>query len=95
MNKTMELTLIVPDGHKTTCTCDALRFTIPDGAKKQPGGSYGIHPGHTNALMAVAAGNVTATLGGQNVLRCQVGDGLAMVSGEAVTILTDHVQTGN
>lgn len=91
----MELTLIVPDGHKSTCTCDALRFTIPDGAKKQAGGSYGIHPGHTDALMAISAGLVVATLEKQTVLHCRVGDGLAMVTGESVTILTDHVQSEN
>lgn len=91
MEKTITLTLIVPDGQKTTCTCDALRFTIPDGQKKKNGGSIGIHPGHTNALMAVTAGKVTATLAGQTVLSCTTGDGLAMVSGDEVTILTDRV----
>lgn len=95
MEKTITLTLIVPDGQTTTCTCDALRFTIPDGCgkgkNKHSGGSIGIHPGHTDALMAVAAGEVRATLTGQPVLHCLVGDGLAMVSGTAVTILTDRI----
>ena len=93
MEKTITLTLIVPDGQTTTCTCDALRFTIPDGQgkNKHSGGSIGIHPGHTDALMAVAAGEVRATLTGQPILHCLVGDGLAMVSGTAVTILTDRI----
>lgn len=97
MEKTITLTLIVPDGQTTTCTCDALRFTIPDGygkgKNKHSGGSIGIHPGHTDALMAVAAGDVTAALAGQTVLRAAIGDGLAMVSADAVTILTDRITT--
>ncbi len=93
MEKTITLTLIVPDGQTTTCTCDALRFTIPDGQKQKCGGSIGIHPGHTDALMAVAAGDVTAALAGQTVLRAAIGDGLAMVSGDKVTILTDRITT--
>lgn len=93
MEKTITLTLIVPDGQTTTCTCDALQFTIPDGQGKNKhcGGSIGIHPGHTDALMAVAAGEVTAALAGQTVLRSAIGAGLAMVSGDAVTILTDRI----
>ena len=93
MEKTMLLTIVVPDGKKTAVRCDAVRFQIPDGVKNKPtGGSVGIHPGHMDALMSVDAGEVTASLAGKPVLHCSVDAGLAMVQKDAVTILTDRIR---
>jgi len=93
MEKTMLLTIVVPDGKETAVRCDAVRFSIPDGARnKHSGGSVGIHPGHMDALMSVDAGTVTAALAGKTVLHCSVDGGLAMVQKDAVTILTDRIR---
>ncbi|MBQ8400520.1 MAG: hypothetical protein IJX14_01185, partial [Clostridia bacterium] len=79
MEKTIWLTIVVPDGRETRVQCDSVRFLIPDGAKnKNAGGSIGIRPGHTDALMSVAAGEVTADRHGEVVLQCTVEAGLAM-----------------
>lgn len=92
MEMTILLTLIVPDGKKTCIRCDSVRFSVQDGVKnKNAGGSVGIRPGHTDALMAVDAGQVMAGSAGKTVLQCTVDAGLAMVDRETVTILTDRV----
>ena len=93
MEKTMLLSIVVPDGKETSVRCDAVRFQIPDGAKNKPtGGSVGIHPGHMDALISVAAGEVTASLAGKTVLHCTVDAGLAMVQKDAVNIMTARIR---
>jgi len=93
MEKTMMLSIVVPDGKETSIRCDAVRFQIPDGVKNKPtGGSVGIHPGHMDALMSVAAGEVTASLAGKTVLHCTVDAGLAMVQKDAVNIMTARIR---
>lgn len=93
MEKTMMLSIVVPDGKETSIRCDAVRFQIPDGAKNKPtGGSVGIHPGHMDALMSVDAGEVTASLAGKTVLHCTVDAGLAMVQKDAVNIMTARIR---
>ena len=88
--KTIELRLCVPDLEEVRIMCDSVRFSIPDGAGgKKSGGLVGIRRGHTDALMAVAEGTVFAFSGGRQIFSCAVGEGLAVVTGESVTILTD------
>ncbi|MBE6726174.1 MAG: hypothetical protein E7576_13450 [Ruminococcaceae bacterium] len=71
--------------------CESVRFSIPDGADgKKSGGLYGIRRGHADALMAVAPGKVTALSGGKTIFSCSVGEGLAVITGDGVTILTDR-----
>ncbi|MBQ8642309.1 MAG: hypothetical protein IJ480_08845 [Clostridia bacterium] len=91
MDGNLTLTIVTPDGQCAAVSCDSVRLTVPDGAKKNnPGGGVGIRRGHTDALMAVAAGSVKALLAGETVLDCTVSDGFASVSGgDTVVILTE------
>ena len=89
--RTITLILTAPDDGETRITCDSVRFTVPDGEKnKNAGGSVGIRPGHTDALMAVAPCTVRAFLNGKSVFSCPVGSGLAMVTPASVSILTEY-----
>ena len=92
--RTLTLILTAPDSGETKIDCDSVRFTVPDGEEeKNAGGSVGIRPGHTDALMAVAAGRVSASMNGGPVFSCVVGAGLAMVTPSSVSILTEHCET--
>ncbi len=89
--RTMTLTLTTPDASRTA-TVDAVTFTVPDGeGKTNRGGSVGIRPGHTAALMAVAEGEVVARLRGEEVLRARVDGGFATVDGARVTVFTNRI----
>lgn len=87
----MTLTVTTPDAAQTA-SVDAVSFTVPDGeGKTARGGSVGIRPGHTDALMAVAAGDVVGRMRGEEVLRIKVAAGFAVVRAHAVTVITDRV----
>ena len=91
--KTITLILTAPDRPQTRITCDSVRFSVPDGVKrKNAGGGVGIRRGHADALMAVSPGKVLALLDGKTVFSCTVGGGLAAVTGESVSILTDRYE---
>jgi len=89
--RTITLILTAPDSGETKITCDSVRFTVPDGERnRNTGGSVGIRPGHTDALMAVAPCTVRAFLKGRPVFSCAVGPGLAMIAPDTVSILTGN-----
>ena len=90
--KTFLLVLASPGAPETVIRCDAVSFKVPDGAKGKNGGSVGIRPGHTNAMMALDGGKITARLEGQEVLSCMTSGGFAMVEGQRVTVLSDGLQ---
>ena len=94
--KTITLILTAPDQPQTRIECDSVRFSVPDGVKnRNAGGGVGIRRGHTDALMAAAPGKVLALLDGVPVFSCAIGGGLAAVTGESVSILTDRYETGS
>lgn len=90
--KTFLLVFASPGAPETAVRCDAVSFSVPDGANGKDGGSVGIRPGHTNAMMALASGKITARLEGQDVLSCTTSGGFAMVEGHRVTVLSDGLQ---
>ena len=93
MEKEFVLSVITPDGKVAETVCDSVRFNIPDGEDgRVKSGSVGIRKGHLDSLMAVSAGKLSAHNGGAAVLECRVADGLAMVSGDRLDILTDSAE---
>ena len=85
------LTITTPDETRTV-RCDAVSFTVPDSADHpNAGGSVGIRQGHTDALMAVAAGQIVARAAGDTVLTAVVSNGFAVVRRDAVTVITDRI----
>ncbi len=90
--RTIRLCLIAPDREAVRIECESARFSIPDGEEnRKAGGSVGIRPGHEDALMAVAPGTVSGFSGGEKIFSCVVGAGLAVITGEEVSILTDRI----
>ena len=86
------LRVSAPDREELRTECESVRFSIPDGAgRDRSGGLVGIRRGHADALMAVAPGKVSALSGGKTVFSCVVGQALAVVTGEEVTVLADRV----
>ena len=90
--KTFLLVLASPGVPETIVRCDAVSFVVPDGVKGKNGGSIGIHPGHTKAMMALDHGELTAKMEGQEILSCTTSGGFAMVESQRVTILSDGLQ---
>ncbi|MBE6575956.1 MAG: hypothetical protein E7654_06785 [Ruminococcaceae bacterium] len=90
--KTFILVLTSPGMAETAVRCDAVSFSVPNGTDGKNGGSVGIRPGHTHAMMALDRGKVVARLEGQCVLSGTTSGGFAMVEGQRVTILSDNLQ---
>ena len=81
------LKIVTPGGEKASVECDSVRLQIPDDEKGQQGGSLGIRKGHTDALLAVAPGTVTAVSSDGAVQEFAVGSGFAFVEKDVVTVL--------
>ena len=87
----LTLKIITPSGLKLDRAVCSLQLQIPDDETGRQGGSLGIHPGHTDALLAVAPGAVTAKTEGPD-LTVQVGSGFATVENDVVTLLVDRAE---
>lgn len=85
------LTITTPDETRSI-RCEAVSFTVPDSeAHPNAGGSVGIRRGHTDALMAVAAGRIVARAAGSVVLTVGVAPGFAVVRRDEITVITDRI----
>ena len=89
---TFLLVLTSPGMAEMRLRCDAVSFTVPDGKNGKNGGSVGIRPGHTDAMMALDRGKIVARLEGQNVFSGTTSGGFAMVEGQRVTILINDLR---
>ena len=83
------LKIVTSQGAHGPVPCDSIHLTVRDNANGKGGGSYGIRPGHTKALLALAEGTITAYLVGKTVLfgRCSLG--FATVEQDAVTAVVE------
>lgn len=79
------LKIVTPAGEVASVECDSIRLQIPDDENGRQGGSMGIRRGHTDALLAVAPGTVTAV--GETVREFPVSGGFAFVERDVVTVL--------
>lgn len=87
------LTVTTPDETRTV-RCDAVSFIVPDSPDcPNAGGSVGIRRGHTDALMAVAAGRIVARAAGNAVFEADIAPGFAVVRRDVITIITDRIAT--
>ena len=92
MEGTLTLTIVTPDGGNTVIHCSSVRLPAAEGVKKNSGGSFGIRKGHTDALIAIAEGTVTALLDGKTVFTGMVSAGFAKVSGgNTISVLTNRL----
>ena len=85
----LTLRIVTPTGARDPIACDSVHLTVCDDGQGKGGGSYGIRPGHTKALLALDAGPIRAFLAGEPVLSGQTGGGFATVDGGAVTAVVE------
>lgn len=81
--------IVTPAGAGFSFDCDSLHLQTPDGVQGNEGGSFGIRRGHSDALAALADGEIYAQLNGKEVKRLHVYAGFAKIKGDSVTLITD------
>ena len=78
----LSLEIVTPEQRVLSVQCDEVRL---------PGleGGFGVRPGHTPLIAALAAGELTLVQGG-NAQRYAVGEGFAEVSEDHVRVLVEE-----
>lgn len=88
------LKIVTPEGAHGPVPCDSIHLTVSDTPQGKSGGSYGIRPGHTKAILTLDAGGITAFLAGEPVLSGRCSRGFATVEQNTVTaVLEDFLDT--
>lgn len=87
----LTLKIVTPQGTHDPLACDSIRLTVCEGTKGRGGGSYGIRPGHTRALLALEEGTIKALLAGETVWEAACGPGFVTVEQDVVTVVTEHL----
>ena len=82
--------IVTPKGAHGPVPCDSIHLTVRDSAHGKGGGSYGIRPGHTKAILTLDAGTITAFLTGKTVLSGACGQGFATVEQNTVTAVVEE-----
>ena len=90
MEKKLTLKIVTPNGTAAEHTCTALRLPVMDDKTGHGGGSYGIHPGHLPAMMALSPDRITAKHGAEVTFAATIRGGIAVVERDTVTVLTDE-----
>lgn len=85
----MTLIIIAADEYKLKLECDSVRLTVSDNKLGKAGGSYGIKPGHANAILALADGKTEAFLGGKCIFKADTSAGFAKIEKGTVTLITE------
>ena len=86
------LRVVTPNGEAVTLTCDSIRLQTPDGTDGKNGGWLGVRRGHTDALIALAEGNIQPLLDGQLLHTIHVSEGFATVSQDVVTVMCNTAE---
>ncbi len=86
----LTLHIVTPVGAGGRIACDSIRLTLSDDESGRGGGSYGVRPGHTKALLALGEGKIEAYLAGETVLSGVGGEGFATIEKNSVTVVTEE-----
>jgi F-type H+-transporting ATPase subunit epsilon len=78
----LSLEIVTPEERVVTVTCDEVRLTSVEG-------QFGIRPGHTPLVAALAAGELVYVAGGATH-RYAAGEGFAEVSNDRVRVLVEE-----
>jgi F-type H+-transporting ATPase subunit epsilon len=78
----LALEIVTPEERVITVTCDEVRLTSVEG-------QFGIRPGHTPLVAALAAGELVYVAGGTDH-RYAAGEGFAEVSNDRVRVLVEE-----
>ncbi|MBQ7094907.1 MAG: hypothetical protein IJN80_00430 [Clostridia bacterium] len=88
----LSLKVITPQGVLGPFECDSVHLTISDDLSGKGGGSYGIRPGHTKALLSLQEGPLDADLEEQCVFFAKAGSGFASIEQNIVTVVVETCQ---
>jgi F-type H+-transporting ATPase subunit epsilon len=80
----LTLEIVTPEQRVVTVSCDEVRLTAVDG-------EFGVRPGHTPLVAALAPGELVYVAGGA-AHRYVAGDGFAEVSDDRVRVLVEEAQ---
>jgi F-type H+-transporting ATPase subunit epsilon len=80
----LTLEIVTPEQRALTVECDEVRLTGVEG-------SFGVRPGHTPLVAALAPGELAYDSGG-SAHRYVAGEGFAEVSDDRVRVLVEEVQ---
>lgn len=83
------LRILTPEGVLAEVRCEAVQLMLSDDSAGRGGGGIGIRRGHTEAVLALQRGTVSARTGGEEVYRACLRGGFAAVHHDVITILTD------
>lgn len=86
------LRVVTPNGEAVTLTCDSIRLQTPDGTDGKNGGWLGVRRGHTDALIALMAGDIQAWMEGRLLRTLHISDGFATVKNDVVTVMCNIVE---
>ena len=78
----LSLEIVTPEQRVLTVQCDEVRLTGTEGG-------FGVRPGHTPLVAALAAGELAYVTSGAT-LRYAVGEGFAEVSDDRVRVLVEE-----
>src|SRR4051794_22125257 len=78
----LSLEIVTPEERVISVNCDEVRLTSVEG-------QFGIRPGHTPLVAALAAGELVYVAGGTNH-RYAAGEGFAEVSNDRVRVLVEE-----
>ncbi len=89
----LTLNIVTPAGALPPVECDSIHLAVADNGEEKGGGSYGIRPGHIQALLALERGGIAAFLRGEKIFFGESGAGFASVDHDVVTaVLEDFTQ---
>ncbi len=93
-NNELSMRVVTPNGVFCETSCDSVVLQCSPDADGTPNGSIGIRKGHTDAVIALGAGEVVISRDGEkSKKKISVGRGIATVSQNLVTVITDSAKT--
>lgn len=90
--KSLLLRVLIPSGTLCETECDSVTLIASQDEKEKLGGSVGIRPGHTKAVISLDRSIIRASLEGKCVAEIMISGGFARVASDMVTVLTDKAE---
>lgn len=85
----LQVRIISPSGVLAEAQGKSLHLPLAETKDHRCGGDYNIHPGHVAAVLVLSDGAFRLLDGERIVLSGRLGDGIATVEHDSVTVLSD------
>ena len=90
----LTLKINTPGDDDQIISCDSVTLWMAPDTRGKGEGSIGIRKGHTEAVIALGNGPLTALLGGRTVFSGQTKGGFATVLNDVINVITPHLTSG-